>query len=109
MIGTPPSIGNASAASCLPRIEPEPEEARVTEHDKERIPLAPRQPELGELHLRLVARRSLEAHDRLGRRARADAGDVVADRGDAARIAGGPDFLEQPHGGQLAIGREPRR
>jgi hypothetical protein len=51
--------------------------------------------------------RRLEADDRLRLRAGAHARDVLAHMRDAARIARGADFLEQSHGRELGIGREP--
>jgi hypothetical protein len=41
----------------LPLVELQPEQSPVGQHDNQRIALAPRQPELSEVHLPLMARR----------------------------------------------------
>ncbi|MDB4909138.1 MAG: hypothetical protein JWO05_3922 [Gemmatimonadetes bacterium] len=81
----------------------------MAEHHDQRVALAPRQAELGEVDLRLMAGRRLEPHERLGLRPGPDAGDIVTHLGDPARVAGGADLLEQPHRGELGVGRQPGR
>ena len=56
---------------------------------------------MGEVDLRLVAQRRLEAHDRLFRRLRLDPTDVLLDLGVAAWVAGSLDLLEEAHRRQL--------
>jgi hypothetical protein len=62
-----------------------------------------------EVDLGLMARRRLEADDRLGRRQWTDLTNECLQLRVAARVPGGPDLREQPYGRQLRIGREPRR
>jgi len=54
-----------------------------------------------------MARRGLEADEWLRLGSRPHPSDIVAHLRDPARVAGGADFLEQPHGRELGIGREP--
>ena len=49
----------------LALVEPEPHPPRVAQHHDQRMPLAPRQPEVREVHLALMARGRLEPPDRL--------------------------------------------
>ena len=72
------------------------------------MPLAPRQPEVGEVHLALVARRSCEPPDRLHRLLRADPAYVALHLAVAAPVARRLDFVEQPHGAQLRVLRQAR-
>ena len=84
----------------LAREEAQPQELRVAEHHEEGVALAPRQPEVREVHLGLMARRGLEAHDGLGFTG-PDLPDVLLQLCVAARVAGSPDLLQEPHGGEL--------
>ena len=79
----------------LAEREADVEQPGVAEDGDEGVALAPGELELGEVDLRLVPRRGLEADDRLGRRSRADAADEVADLAVAAGIAIGADLVEE--------------
>ena len=87
-------------------IEPDPEQARVAEHDQEGVAPSPGEVELGEVHLGLVARGRLEADEGRLRWARADLADVAADAGVAAGVAGHRNLLEEAHGRELRVGGE---
>lgn len=50
----------------LPRVEPEPQQPRVAEHDQKQVAAAPREAEVGEVHLALHSRVRLEPHERVG-------------------------------------------
>jgi hypothetical protein len=90
------------------RIEAAPEQSRVAEDNQQRVPNAPRKPKAREVHLRLAARRRLEAHDRLGRRRRPHALNERFQLGVAAVVAGRADFLEETHRRELRIRGEAR-
>lgn len=62
--------------------------ARIAENQEERVPLAPREGELGEVDLRLMTPLRFEAHKRLRGGLRPHLGYVVPEMTDAARIAG---------------------
>lgn len=83
------------------------EQARVAQHDDQRPTLAPGQADFSELELRLHAGLCLEVDDRLRRRARADACDVLPHLRDAAVVAGRVTLREEAHGRQEWICREP--
>ena len=87
----------------LALVEPEPHPPRVAQHHDQRVPLAPRQPEVREVHLALVAGRSLEPPDRLHRLLRPDPAHVALHLAVAARIARRLHLVEQPHGAQLRV------
>ncbi len=91
----------------LPERVADVEQPRVAEHGHEGIALAPGELELGEIDLRLVPRRGLEADDGLGRRSRADTADEVSDLAVTARVAGGPDLVEEADGGELGVVGQP--
>ena len=85
-------------------IEAHPKEARVAEHDQERIAHAPGQAHMGKVDLSLVGGRRLEAQDGLGGWTGPDRSHEVLDPGVAARISGRPYLLEEADGGELRIG-----
>jgi hypothetical protein len=63
--------------------------------------------ELGEVHLCLVPRLGLEAHQRLRGRPRPHPSDVGPELRDAAPEAGRPQLIKEPDGGELRILLEP--
>ena len=67
------------------------------------MPPAPRQPEVGEIHVALVPRRGLEPLDRLHRLPWPDLAHVALHLAVAAPIARCPHLVEQPQGAQLRI------
>ncbi|HMH83726.1 MAG TPA: hypothetical protein VK531_12715 [Gemmatimonadales bacterium] len=91
----------------LARHELDVEHARVAEDHEERKALPPGEADLGEVELGLLARRRLEAHDRLRLRPRADAGHVGLQLAVPARVPLGATLLEQADGRQRRIGRQP--
>src|SRR5581483_2988929 len=93
-------------AHGLPGIEPEPEEARVAQHHEEGVSLPPREPEFGEVDLRLAPGGCLEADE--GLRLGTGPGDryVIADLGDATRVPRGLDLGEEAHRAERRIARE---
>ena len=60
--GTPPKYANDASNPRITTgivwrfVEPQPHPPRIAQHHDQRVPLAPRQPEVGEVHLALVAR-----------------------------------------------------
>src|SRR5690606_1733088 len=88
-------------------VEADPHVPRVAEHDEKRVSLAPGQAELGKDHLGLSGRRRLETHERLFGRPWSHLADVVTELRVAARIAGGPDLLQEPHRRERGIVLEP--
>src|SRR5690606_33291209 len=82
-------------AHVLLLVEAHPKQARVAEHDQERMPLAPGEAKLGKVHLGLAARRRLEADSHLLGRLWPHLAYVVAKLRVAARIAQSPDLLQQ--------------
>ena len=78
----------------LARVEPTPQQARVAEHDEQRVPHAPRKRESREVDLRLPARRRLEADDRLGRGPRSHLTDKLLQLRVAAREARRADLAQ---------------
>ena len=91
----------------LTRHEFDEQHARIAEHHQQREARAPGEADLGEIELRLVAGRRLEADDRLRRRPRADARHVRFELAIAAGVARGTTLLEQPDGRQLRVGHQP--
>src|SRR2546426_1880713 len=91
----------------LARYELEVEQPRVAEDDQEREALAPREADLGEIKLGLLAGRGLKPDDRLGLGPRAEAGQVGLELAVAAGVARGPALFEQPDRRQLGVGRQP--
>src|SRR6266700_919234 len=91
----------------LARHEVDEEHPRVAEHHQQREARAPGQADRGEIELRLVAGRGLEANDRLRHRPRADARYVRFELAIAAGVARRTTLLEQPDGRQLRVGRQP--
>jgi hypothetical protein len=96
------------SAHVLLRVEPEPQEARVAEDDQERVALAPGERELGEVDLSLVRRRRLETHDRLLLGPWPNGAHILLQLRVSASVAARLDLLEQPHGGEVRKGVEPR-
>ncbi len=91
----------------LARHELDREHARVPEDDQEGEALAPRQADLGEIELGLLAGRGFKPDDWLGLEPRADAGHVGFQLAVAAGVPRGAALLEQPHGRQRGVGRQP--
>src|SRR5690606_6794008 len=93
-------------AHVLLLVEAHPKQARVAEHDQERMPLAPGEAKLGKVHLGLAARRRLEADSHLLGRLWPHLAYVVAKLRVAARIAQSPDLLQQPDRREGGIGEK---
>src|SRR5437868_4488476 len=93
----------------LPRIELDPEQARVAQHHEQRVALAPGEANLRKVDLPLHSGRGLEAYDRLGVGAGAHlAHEALGLRG-ATGVAGGSALLAEPHGCESRRGRSARR
>jgi hypothetical protein len=79
----------------LARIESQPQQPRVSQYDDQRVALAPRQAEFGDVDLTLVAGWGLEAHPRVRRRRRPHLANAVLHLRVATLLARCPDLLEQ--------------
>jgi hypothetical protein len=103
-------LGMAAQEAVHPRVEEEAQEdaPRVTQHHHEGHQRAARaadmqMAEVAPVDLRLLARQSAQPQERLGRRARAHAGDEVAEVVRVAAVAALADHREQPRGGQRRV------
>ncbi|WP_420464340.1 helix-turn-helix domain-containing protein [Candidatus Palauibacter sp.] len=91
--GTPPKKPKATSRSpeerrhVLPLVEPKPQQPRVAEHDQKQVAAAPRETEVGEVHLALTTRLRLEPHQRLRRQRGPDLADVLPELRVAAGVS----------------------
>lgn len=79
-------------------IELEPEEARVAQHDEQSVSLTPREAELGEVCLCLVARIGIEANDLFNWCFGSHLSHEDLKLGQAPCISRQSALLEEPHG-----------
>jgi hypothetical protein len=94
-------------AHRLARIALDPEKPREADHHHQGEPLAPGEPHLGEIDLRLVAGVGLEANQRLGLRPRPDLPGEALELGQRAGVAARPGLLEEADGREERVGLQP--
>jgi hypothetical protein len=92
----------------LPWVEAQPEQARIAEHDQQRVAHGPGEEEAREIDLSQVARRRFETQHRLCDGAGSFLAHELGQPRVPTRVACGLDLCEEPPAREFGIGLQPR-